>query len=54
MDQKGPEDSPTAGSSNAMGNGSLPSGVVPGKKNSPVNRSLYQYLVVKSYDNGKT
>ena len=46
MDQKGPEDSPTAGSSNAMGNGSLPSGVVPGKKNSPVNRSLYQYLVV--------
>ena len=41
MDQEAPEDS---GSSSAMGNGSLPLGVAPGKKNIPVKKSLYQYL----------
>lgn len=43
MDQEATEDS---GSSSAMGNGSLPLGVAPGKKNIPVKKSLYQYLVV--------
>ena len=43
MDQEPSEDSLTTGSSSAMGNGSLPSVVAPGKKNIPVNKSLYQY-----------
>ena len=43
MDQEPSEDSLTTGSSSAMGNGSLPSVVPPGKKNIPVNKSLYQY-----------
>ena len=47
MDQEATEDSLTAGSSSAMGNGSLPLGVAPGKKNIPVKKSLYQYLVLK-------
>ena len=54
MDQEPSEDSLTTGSSSAMGNGSLPSVVAPGKKTIPLNKSLYLYLVVKSYDNEKT
>ena len=50
MDQEATEDSLTAGSSSAMGNGSLPLGVAPGKKNIPVKKSLCQYLL--SYENG--
>ena len=50
MDQEATEDS---GSSSAMGNGSLPLGVAPGKKNIQVKKSLYQYLVVKSSEKGK-
>ena len=50
MDQEATEDS---GSSSAIGNGTLPLGVAPGKKNIPVKKSLCQYLLVKSYDNGK-
>ena len=38
MDKEATEDS--AGSSGAIGNGSLPSGVAPGKKNIPVNKSI--------------
>ena len=45
MEQEATEDSLTAGSSSAMGNGSLPSAVAPGKKNIPVTKSLYQSLV---------
>ena len=51
MEQEATEDS---GSSSAIGNGSLPLGVAPGKKNIPVKKSLYQYLVVKSYENWET
>ena len=45
MDQEGPEDSLTTGSSSAMGNGSLPSVVAPGKKNIPLNKSLL-YIIL--------
>ena len=44
MDQEATEDS---GSSSAIGNGTLPLGVAPGKMNIPVKKSLYQY-----YENG--
>ena len=44
MEQEATEDS---GSSSAIGNGTLPLGVAPGKMNIPVKKSLYQYLVVK-------
>ena len=46
MDQEPSEDSLTTGSSSAMGNGSLPSVVAPGKKNIPVNKSLYLLNVI--------
>jgi len=46
MDQEATEDSLAAGSSSAIGNGSLPLGVAPGKKNIPVKKSLYQYLLI--------
>ena len=42
MDQEATEDS---GSSSAIGNGTLPLGVAPGKMNIPVKKSLYQYLL---------
>ena len=45
MDQEAAEDSPTTGSSSAVG--SLSPGLAPGKKNIPVNQSLYPYLVNK-------
>ena len=46
MDQEGPEDSLTTGSSSAMGKDSLPSVVAPGKKNIPLNKSLYLLNVI--------
>ena len=50
MEQEATEDS---GSSSAIGNGTLPLGVAPGKMNIPVKKSLYQYLVVNLMKIGK-
>ena len=53
MDQEATEDSLTAGSSSAMGNGSLPLGVAPGKKNIPVKKLLHQYYLLKKGNIGR-
>ena len=53
MEQEATEDSLTAASSSAMGNGSLPLGVAPGKKNIPVKKLLHQYYLLKKGNIGR-